>query len=430
MGYIYHLLYKYVKYFLEEFQMNKIGWIIVLVVLLSSFGLFTLNLETKAQEPVPEFVDPVILEPQTEGEESEAQIQQTTEDIIDQQVVEAPERSEIKAEVLSIDTAACADEIDTDTKSCYEVKVKLLEGDNEDQEETLVVDSRADALIDEWELEQGDEVVVVEFDFGDTKDYQLLEIYRASKILWFVALYVLVVLVVARWQGLGSLIGLALSVFVILQITIPMTLNGYDPVLIALIGGFAVLVPSIYFSHGLNTKTSIALIGTSIGLIVTGILAVVAIEVTTLTGFGAEESLYLATSDSADFNMRSILLASMIIGGIGLIDDVTVGQVAVIKEILEENQTIKLQRLYSKAMNVGKDHIASMVNTLFLAYTAASLPLLMLLVDKGASLSDVANIETFAEEIIRTLVASTGLVLTLPITTLIASYYYINFRKK
>ena len=208
-----------------------------------------------------------------------------------------------------------------------------------------------------------------------------------------------------------------------------MTLSGYNPVSVAVFGGFLVLVPSLYLSHGFNKKTSIALVGTTIGLILTGVLAYIAINTASLTGFGNEESLYLVSGKDIEFNMQSILLASMIIGGIGLIDDVTVAQVALIREIFEENEKISPQKLYTKAMNVGKDHIASMVNTLFLAYAAASLPLLMLLVNTGAEVEKIANMETFAEEIIRTLVASSGLVLTLPITTMLGSWYYTRINK-
>ncbi len=350
--------------------------------------------------------------------QNEGEVVETTQS--DNYVEESYKRTALKAVVRNVKDINCADETD-ETKSCLEIDLEIEDG----KLVTVELDKRVDVLASTWNLSNGTKVMLNRFEIGDKVDYQIADIYRTNAVLIFLLIYIVVVLVVGRLQGAGSLIGLALSSFVLIKIIIPMTLNGWDPVMVSLIGGFAVLLPSIYFSHGFNRKTTIALIGTTLGLIVTAILSAISISVAHLTGFGAEESLYLS-SMSNDLDMGGILLASMIIGGIGLIDDVTVGQVAVIREIYLENRSITLAKLYKKAMNVGKDHIASMVNTLFLAYAAASLPLVMLLVDQGAKLSEIVNIETFSEEIIRTLVASTGLVLTVPITTMFAASVYVK----
>ncbi|MBN1331710.1 YibE/F family protein [Candidatus Dojkabacteria bacterium] len=385
--------------------------------LLFVLGLFFVSVvSARAQTPEPQYVELT----------EEEQFTLDNEGTADLETIEISEPGKIvyKAEVLEVKNVECIDE--TDGTSCLEVKLKLLDGEKKGEEVTVNMDTRSDVLAKEWDLKTGKKMVVTEFNFGETSEFQITEVYRTNSILWFVAIYVILVLIVGRWQGFGSLVGLVFSVFVILKVTIPMTLNGYDPISVSIFGGFLVLVPSLYLSHGFNKKTTIALVGTTIGLILTGVLAYIAIGSASLTGFGNEEALYLVSGDNINFNMQSILLASMIIGGIGLIDDVTVGQVAVIKEIFDENKQIDVKKLYSKAMNVGKDHIASMVNTLFLAYAAASLPLLMLLVNSGADLENISNIETFSEEIIRTLVASSGLVLTMPITTLVGSWYYIR----
>lgn len=388
--------------------MKKIFGVTILIFLVFTFiGL------TQAQEPEAEYVD---LEGQTEQVNDDSQHDDTG------QVIAETEKKIFNAKVEKVESIVCPDSIDT-SLDCLEVKLLVSSGARKGEEISTVLDLRSDVLAKEWDLKSGSKVIVNEFIFGDSSTFQITEIQRKNSILLFLFIYVILVLAVGRWQGFGSLVGLGLSAFVILKITIPMTLAGWDPILVSILGGFAVLVPSIYLSHGLSKKTTIALVGTSIGLIFTGFLAIIAISLTSLTGFGAEESLYL-TSSGSDLNMSSVLLASMIIGGIGLIDDVTVGQVAVIREIFMENKSITMSRLYAKAMNVGKDHIASMVNTLFLAYAASALPLLMLLVDQNFGLGNIINIETFAEEIIRTLVASSGLVLTLPITTLFAAYIY------
>lgn len=344
------------------------------------------------------------------------------------------EKETYKAEILSVEEMVCDEALGGDLASdvsdpatdCLLVKARLLEGEKKGEIVDFDIDTKTDILVNEWDLKAGKKVVVTEFIYGDQSNMQITDVYRASSIYWFLGIYVLLVLVVGRMQGLGSLVGLGLSILVLIKVIIPMTLAGWDPISISVLGGLAVLLPSIYFSHGFNYKTTIALFGTILGLMFTGILAWISIDAVELTGFGSEGTLFLNNGGEGALNMSSILLASMIIGGIGLIDDVTVGQVAVIKEIYSENKDIDVKKLYQKAMNVGKDHIASMVNTLFLAYAASSLPLLMILVKNNEQMMDIMNIEVFAEEIIRTLVASSGLVLTVPITTLLASYIYTS----
>lgn len=340
----------------------------------------------------------------------------------------APERYTYQAEITKVENQPCGESFldETDLKPCIYVEYQLLEGNNQGKINSSLLNPNTDVLAEKWGLSVGDKIIVTEFNFGEFSDYQITEIYRTNSIVWFVLIYFILVLLVGGWQGLGSVLGLAVSILVILKVIIPMTLAGWDPVWVSILGGLCVLLPSIYFSHGFNAKTTIALLGTMLGLFVTGLLAAIALNSISLTGLGGEESLFLVSDSAGVLNMRSILLASMIIGGIGLIDDVTVSQIAVIREIYEENKNISVRRLYKKAMNVGKDHIASMVNTLFLAYTAASLPLIMLLVDQGADLSYIVNIEAFAEEIARTLVASSGLVITVPITTFIGAYLYVH----
>lgn len=340
----------------------------------------------------------------------------------------APERYTYQAEITKVENQPCGESFldETDLKPCIYVEYQLLEGNNQGKINSSLLNPNTDVLAEKWGLSVGDKIIVTEFNFGEFSDYQITEIYRTNSIVWFVLIYFILVLLVGGWQGLGSVLGLAVSILVILKVIIPMTLAGWDPVWVSILGGLCVLLPSIYFSHGFNAKTTIALLGTMLGLFVTGLLAAIALNSISLTGLGGEESLFLVSDSAGVLNMRSILLASMIIGGIGLIDDVTVSQIAVIREIYEENKNISVRKLYKKAMNVGKDHIASMVNTLFLAYTAASLPLIMLLVDQGADLSYIVNIEAFAEEIARTLVASSGLIITVPITTFIGAYLYVH----
>lgn len=158
-----------------------------------------------------------------------------------------------------------------------------------------------------------------------------------------------------------------------------------------------------------------------ISLIITGILAAVFIEAAKLTGFASEEAGFLQVVGEGTINIKGLLLAGIIIGVLGVLDDITISQSAIVFQLKEANRNFNSKDLYKRAMNIGKDHISSMVNTLVLVYTGASLPLLLLFVNNPYPFSQVINYEIIADEIVRTLVGSIGLVLAVPITTLIAS---------
>jgi len=178
---------------------------------------------------------------------------------------------------------------------------------------------------------------------------------------------------------------------------------------------------TFYLSHGFNKKTTVAVGGTVIALIITGILAGIFVEAAKLTGFASEEAGFLQVAKQGLVNIKGLLLAGIIIGVLGVLDDVTVSQSAIVFQLKQANAKIKAGELYKRAMDVGKDHISSMVNTLVLVYTGAALPLLLLFIDNPHPFSEVVNYEIIADEIVRTLVGSIGLVLAVPITTLIAS---------
>jgi uncharacterized membrane protein len=199
-----------------------------------------------------------------------------------------------------------------------------------------------------------------------------------------------------------------------------MILSGTSPVTASIFGSSIIMTISIFLSHGFNRKTAIALVGTLISLAVTGILAAIYTKASQLTGFSTDEATFLVQLTDKPLNMQGILLASFIIGGIGILDDITVSQVSTILEIFKANPVFNWRELFTRSMKVGRDHIASMVNTLVLAYTGSALPLVMLFIATGAGFFEIINSEIVAEEIVRTLVGSIGLVLAVPITSFIA----------
>jgi uncharacterized membrane protein len=209
---------------------------------------------------------------------------------------------------------------------------------------------------------------------------------------------------------------------VLLAFVVPAILDGRNPVAVALVGASAIAFLAQYLSHGVSTRTTVALLGTLGGLAVTAVLAGVFQTVAQLTGFASEEATYLLAS-GAQVNLRGLMLGGVIIGALGAIDDITVTQTSAINELHRASPSIGRFQLMRAGMRIGRDHVASTVNTLALAYAGASMPVLLLFVLSNQSLGTVANGEVIATEIFRTLVGSVGLIASVPITTLLATRF-------
>lgn len=270
-----------------------------------------------------------------------------------------------------------------------------------------------------------DRVVITRTTDIEGKDiYYITDYVRRDALLMLFILFVAAVIIIGRWRGFMSLLGMALSFMVIFKFILPQISTGKDPIIVAIIGSIIMVPITFYFSHGLNKKTTIAIIGTLLSLVLTGVLANVFVDLAKLSGFSTEEANFLQTFYPGTINIRGLLLAGIIIGGLGIFDDVTISQAAIVAEIKKAAGRMHWHVLYKKAMNVGHDHIASMVNTLVLVYTGAAMPLLLLFINNPRPFAQIVNYEFMAEEIIRTLVASIGLICAVPITTAIAAIIF------
>ncbi|TAL60570.1 MAG: YibE/F family protein [Bacteroidetes bacterium] len=245
---------------------------------------------------------------------------------------------------------------------------------------------------------------------------------RRRSLLILFGIFIIITLLITKWQGLTSLIGMFMSFAVIFTFILPKISAGKDPVTTAITGSLFIIPVTFYLSHGLNKKTTVAVISTIISLIITGILAAVFIETAKLTGFSSEEASFLQVINPGMIHMKGLLLAGIIIGSLGIFDDITISQAAIVFELKKANHSLNIGQLYMKAMNVGKDHISSLVNTLVLVYAGAATPLLLLFMNNSKSFSEVVNYEIIAEEMVRTMVGSIGLILAVPITTILASF--------
>jgi len=255
---------------------------------------------------------------------------------------------------------------------------------------------------------------------NNNQRYFILDFIRRPAIGFLFIIFIVLVLVITKKQGIMSILGMGFSFLVIFYFILPKILSGADPVGASILGSLLIIPVSFSLSHGLNKKTIAAVIGTLIALIITGVLADLFVKLGYLTGYASEEASFLEISHYGLINMRGLLLAGILIGVLGVLDDIAVSQAAIVFQLKKTNKNLTLDTIYKKAMLIGEDHIASMVNTLVLVYTGASLPLLLLFLNNSQSFLTILNYEIVAQEIIRTLVGSIGLILSVPITTFIS----------
>lgn len=324
---------------------------------------------------------------------------------------------QVDATVVDVETGGCTAPPNSNFE-CSVVEVRIDsgadEGDTFSFDQSVGEGSRS--------LATGDPIVVAkaEGSGGAGSQYYFVDYRRDVPLLALTLLFVGVVVLISRLRGALSLVGLGLSLLILVRFVLPAILEGSDPVLVAVTGSAAIMFVTLYLAHGVNVRTTTAILGTLVSLALTGGLAIAFVELCRFTGFGSEEATFLQIS-AEQVNLEGLLLGGIIIGTLGVLDDVTVTQASAVWELRVANPAYSVRRLYSSALRIGRDHIASTVNTLVLAYAGASLPLLILFTISSRPLGGVLTTEVVAEEIVRTLVGSIGLVASVPITTALAA---------
>lgn len=248
---------------------------------------------------------------------------------------------------------------------------------------------------------------------------------RDYKLWTLFGLFLVMVLAVSGLSGIKSFLGLMVSVGLIVFVFIPQVLAGGNPILLSLLVGLAMMTLTLFIAHGFNKKTLSALLGMGVTLVFVVILATLVNKWLLLTGFVDEEIRFLYL-DGIKFDFVGLLTGSMLLGALGVLDDVTVSQSAIVHELNDANPKLSFWSLYERALRVGRDHIASTVNTLALAYFAASLPLFLLLYQGSVAPGVVLQMELIATEITRMIVGSMAIVLSIPLTNYIACYFVKN----
>ena len=320
----------------------------------------------------------------------------------------------IEAVVAATESAPCSyDPI----AECAEVTIQITSGPNKGAESS-------------WEqgpdsgtptVHADDDIFVYQTTRADgTSSYEFADFERSTPLLFLGLIFVAAVLLLARWKGLGAIGGLAASLLVLVVFMLPAILRGENAVAVALVGSSVIAFIALYLAHGINVSTTVALLSTFLSLALIGLLSWIFVTASQFSG-RTEESTYFLTALGVQIDARGLLLAGIVIGSLGVLDDVTVTQVSAVWELRQAQPDATRGEIYRSAVNIGRDHISSTVNTLFLTYAGAALPLLLLFAVAGQSITSVLTGEIVATELVRSLVGSIGLVASVPIATWMAS---------
>ena len=317
------------------------------------------------------------------------------------------------------------------TRQNYQIfDVEILEGDF--QGAVLTVDYGLRQILGSDEkIRNGDLILVTVGQRPDTGELRAFftDFVRSRPILYLFLLFVLFSVLISGWKGVRSLLGIGFSLLIIVFYILPQILSGKDPVWVSITGAFVFLAISQFLVYGWNLKTHSAVIGIFISLILTGLLSSFFVDFTRLTGYGDENALFLSQMLSQPINIKGLLLAGMLIGALGVLDDLVISQASAVFELFAANSSLSFSFLFKRAMNIGRDHAAATVNTLVLAYAGASLPMLLLFTISNQNPAMLINISFIAEEIVRTLVGSIGLFISIPVTTALAALLATNHQK-
>jgi len=303
----------------------------------------------------------------------------------------------------------------------YQRLLLRIQGGSLAGQEVTVEEGTANIISQERLFHVGDRVYVERTTGPDGDRFYISDFVRTGPLFWIGVVFAGLVVLVGRGRGLRALTGTLFSVVVIFAFILPQIVTGRDPVLVSIVGSVALLAVPTYLTYGWNPKSHAAMVGMVLSLILTGVFAWLFVSWTRLTGLSVEEGAYLVMELGPDINLRGLVLGGVIIGSLGVLDDICVGQSSAVFELANANRGLGWRALFRSSLNIGRDHIAAMVNTLLLAYVGASMPLMLVFMIYQEPIWRRINREPIAEEIVRALVGSIGLILAVPITGLIAS---------
>ncbi len=328
----------------------------------------------------------------------------------------------VRAEVIQIIEEG---EIDMGghTQKYQVARVNILEGQYEGIPMEIDYGKRQ-VRSDEYDLVVGDKVMVsISKTVDNVVNAYFVDFVRTTPMLWLTAIFAIAIIVISRWKGVGALLSMAFSLYVIIGYIIPRILVGEDPLRVSIIGSIILLGVTLYLTYGWTLKTHAAVLSMIVVLMITGALSALFVVFSKLNGTGDENVMFLMQLMETPINLRGLLLGGMIIGALGVLDDLVTTQASAVFELHHANPNFGFRALYNSAMRIGQDHVAATVNTLVLAYAGASLPMLLMFSLARGDYGYLVNFSFIAEEIVRTLVGSLGLIAAVPITTAVAIFF-------
>jgi len=327
----------------------------------------------------------------------------------------------IEAEVLEVLTEGERNVFGTDTSVPVQtLRARLLSGSRSG--EAVVFENEMISLM------EGDMIYLNYVKTIDGTEYFMFKDYqRHWQLFWLLAVFVGLLILFAGRQGVLALLSLALSIAAIFLLLIPALLAGYNPALASLMIAGVILAAVLFITHGINPRSVIAFLGTFLAVLLTCLSAWFWVSSMRLTGFGNDVAVYLNFSTDGHLDFVGLLLGSIIIGILGVLDDVSITQASVVQELRRANDSLSFYELYQRSIRVGRDHVGSLVNTLALAYIGVSLPLVMLFAVAQSDILLTLNQEVVAAELVRIIVGSIGLIMAVPFTTIIAAWYFSKY---
>ena len=333
----------------------------------------------------------------------------------DLELAAGPSGDTVPGTIEELDAGPCPAPIQGE---CLDGRILLTGGPEEGKQVTIQLSAGGPVP----DFEAGDEVRVAKASFGgSTPTYSVIDFERRAPMVWLALVFVILVILFGRLRGALSLLGLVLSLAAVVVFIVPAILDGRPPLAVALVGSMAVMLITILLSHGGGPKSFAAILGTAASLVLVGLLASLATGLTSLTGFSSDEAALLAVNDPG-LSISGLLVAGIVIGALGVLDDVTISQASTVLALRAAAPEEGFASLYRRAIEVGRDHVSATVNTLVLAYVGSSLPLLLIFGVGELGAWDTVNLEIVAKEVVAMLVGSIGIIAAVPLTTALAAW--------
>ncbi len=332
-------------------------------------------------------------------------------------VPSVPPQQQVHGDVGAVQAADCTP--GSGSGGCTGVTVRLTDGPRAGSDLVQLVPAEPSTP----RFAVGDRIVLA-YSGGNPDDagsYQITDFQRGAPLIWLAAAFAVAVLLLGRWRGLAALVALGLTFAVLVLFVLPSILSGNNPLAVAVTGAGVIMFMVLYLSHGFSARTSCAVLGTLVSLALIGGLGALFTVTTRLTGLDDTTANLIGTVGNVPIDARGLLLAGLVIGALGVLDDVTVTQASAVWELRDANASMGPGALFAAGMRIGRDHVSSAVNTLVLAYAGAALPLMLLFTVSSAGFGQVLTSQDVATEIVRTLVGSIGLVASVPLTTGLAA---------